>query len=148
MAAIRAPSQEMTRGHCCLKGSPLSEDWAGVGGKGTTHPLSQWDSRFCLQTRSRAGRKKHLEEGGGSGKDGGDTEQGRYRGAGGREKGLQAQAGPPGWGSEHPEQRSGFQGRKDTKLRQWVGMRSERAGQPCWPHAQLRTAAAVSFRSF
>lgn len=106
----------------------MSEGWAGVGGKGTTHPFSQWDLRFCLQTRYRAGRKKHPEEGGGSGKDGGDTEQGGYRGAGGQEKGLQAQAGPPGWEREHREQRSGFQGRKDTKLRQWVEMKSDPGG--------------------
>ena len=75
----------------------MSEDRTGVGGKGTTHPFSQWDLRFCLQTRYQAGRKKHLEGGGGSGKDGGDTEQGRYRGAGEQEKGLQAQAGTVFW---------------------------------------------------
>ena len=82
----------------------MSEDRAGVGGKGTTHPFSQWDLRFCLQTCYQAGRKKHLEEGGGSRKDGRDTEQGRYRGAGKQEKGLQAQAGPPEWERERPEQ--------------------------------------------
>ena len=127
----------------------MSEDRTGVGGKGTTHPFSQWDLRFCLQTRYQAGRKKHLEEGGGSGKDGGDTEQGRYRGAGEQEKGLQAQAGPPAWEREHPEQQwSGFQGRKNTKLRQWVEMRSDPGGATIWPHTKLRTAAAVSFSCF
>ena len=103
----------------------MPEDKAGVGGKETAHPFSQWDVRFCLQTLYQAGRKKHLEEGGGTGKDAGGAEQGRYRGAGKQEKGLQAQAGFPGWEREHPEQRSCFQGRKDTKLWQWVEMRSD-----------------------
>ena len=43
----------------------MPEDKAGVGGKETAHPFSQWDVRFCLQTLYQAGRKKHLEEGGG-----------------------------------------------------------------------------------